>query len=85
MNWNLTGLRVMDLFRRQKFENPHWPVATRTAPDSRFRCVRHVCWRRRRQESPAEEQALTAPPIGEKAEVTDAREAPWEDMFEEAA
>jgi hypothetical protein len=83
---NLTTLLVADLFRRQELENPHWPLATRTVPGRHFdSVVGQVCWRRSRQQSSADGQALTAPPIGEKAEVPDAREASREHMFEEAA
>src|SRR5215471_15612050 len=59
---------------RQELENPHGPLTTGTAPDRRFSCVRHVRWRRSRQQSSTEGQEHTTTPIREKAEVTDARE-----------
>ncbi len=78
-NGNLTTLLVADLFRRQELENPHGRLATRTAPDRRLSRVRHVRWRRSRQQSSAEGEALAAPPVRQEAEIADARESPWED------
>ena len=72
----------MDLFRRQELENPHGPLATRTAPDRRFNCLRHVCWRRSRQQSSAQGEEHTASPIRQEAEVPNARKASREDMFQ---
>src|SRR5215471_10262729 len=50
----------MDLLGRQELENPQGPFATGTVPD-RWSCgvVGHVCWRRSRQQSSAEAQALS--------------------------
>ena len=84
-NRNLTGLLAVDLFRRQELENPHGPLATSAAPDRQFSCVRHVRWRRSRQQSSAEREEHPASPMGQKAEVADARESPREDMLQESA
>jgi hypothetical protein len=56
----------------------------RASSHCRF-CEVRRCWRRSRQQSATEWEELTAPPVGEKAKVPDAREAPREYMFEKAA
>jgi hypothetical protein len=82
-NSSLTGFLASKLFGRQELENPHRPLATGATPHCRFIGVGRLCWRRSRQQSSAEWQKETAPPIRQEAEVSDAREASWEHVFEE--
>jgi hypothetical protein len=81
----LTHLLAANLLSRQELENPHGPLATRATSHCRFSGVGRPCWRRSRQQSSAEWQKPTAPPIRHEAEVLDAREASWEHVFEKAA
>lgn len=81
---HLAELLGIELLGRQEFEDPHWPLATRAPSHCRF-CEVRRCWRRSRQQSATKWEELTAPPVGEKAKVPDARETPREHMCEKAA
>jgi hypothetical protein len=69
----------------QKFDYPHYALATRAMPDRRFGGGGRICWWYSRQQSSAEWQQHTAASIRQKAEVANAREAQRENVFQETA